>query len=83
LTGATVISEETGLKLENAKLADLGRAHRIEIDKDNTTLIGSAGASEQIKARLRRSTRRSKKLPATTTASSSKNAPQDLRAVSR
>jgi chaperonin GroEL len=52
LTGATVISEETGLKLENAKLTDLGRAHRIEIDKDDTTLIGSAGASEQIKARI-------------------------------
>jgi chaperonin GroEL len=52
LTGGTVISEESGLKLENAKLSDLGRAHRIEIDKDNTTLIGSAGASEQIKARI-------------------------------
>jgi len=52
LTGATVISEETGLKLENAKLTDLGRARRIEIDKDDTTLIGSAGASEQIKARV-------------------------------
>ena len=52
VTGATVISEETGLKLEKATLADLGRAHRIEIDKDNTTLIGSAGASEQVKARI-------------------------------
>jgi chaperonin GroEL len=52
LTGATVISEETGLKLEKASLGDLGRAHRIEIDKDNTTLIGSAGTSEQIKARI-------------------------------
>ena len=52
LTGATVISEETGLRLENAKLTDLGRARRIEIDKDDTTLIGSAGASEHIKARI-------------------------------
>jgi chaperonin GroEL len=52
LTGATVISEEMGLKLEKASLSDLGRAHRIEIDKDSTTLIGSAGASEQIKARI-------------------------------
>jgi len=52
LTGATVISEETGLKLEKASLDDLGRAHRIEIDKDNTTLIGSAGTSEQIRARI-------------------------------
>ncbi len=52
LTGATVISEETGLKLEKVTLTDLGRAKRIEIDKDNTTLIGSAGASDQIKARI-------------------------------
>jgi len=52
LTGATVISEETGLKLEKATLADLGRAQRIEVDKDDTTLIGSAGAPEQIKARI-------------------------------
>jgi len=52
LTGATVISEETGLKLENVSLSDLGRSHRIEVDKDTTTLIGSAGASEQIKARV-------------------------------
>ena len=52
LTGATVISEETGFKLEKATLADLGRARRIEIDKDNTTLIGSAGEPDKIKARL-------------------------------
>jgi len=52
LTGATVISEETGLKLEKATVADLGRAQRIEVDKDDTTLIGSAGAPEQIKARI-------------------------------
>jgi chaperonin GroEL len=52
LTGATVISEETGLKLEKATLAALGRARRIEIDKDNTTLIGSAGDPAAIKARL-------------------------------
>ncbi|HUH93726.1 MAG TPA: chaperonin GroEL [Casimicrobiaceae bacterium] len=52
LTGATVISEETGLKLEKAALGDLGQARRIEIDKDNTTLIGSAGDAGAIKARL-------------------------------
>ncbi len=52
LTGATVISEETGLKLENVQLTDLGRARRIEIDKDATTLIGSAGAPEKVKARI-------------------------------
>ena len=52
LTGATVISEEMGLKLEKAGLGDLGQARRIEIDKDNTTLIGSAGDPAAIKARL-------------------------------
>jgi chaperonin GroEL len=52
LTGATVISEETGLRLEKATLTDLGRTHRIEIDKEDTTLIGSAGDPEQIKARI-------------------------------
>jgi chaperonin GroEL len=52
LTGATVISEQTGLKLEHVTAEHLGRARRIEIDKDNTTLIGSAGAPEAIKARV-------------------------------
>jgi chaperonin GroEL len=52
LTGATLISEETGLKLEKATLSDLGRARRIEVDNDNTTLIGSAGDHDQIKARI-------------------------------
>jgi chaperonin GroEL len=51
LTGGTVISDETGLKLEKVTLADLGRARRIEIDKDNATLIGSGGDHERIKAR--------------------------------
>jgi len=52
LTGATVISEEAGAKLESATLAELGRVRRIEIDKDDTTLIGSAGAAERIQARV-------------------------------
>ena len=52
LTGARVISEEAGLKLENAKQGDLGRARRIEIDKDNTTLIGGAGDAKKVAARV-------------------------------
>ena len=52
LTGATVISEEAGLTLEHATLDQLGRARRIEIDKDNTTLIGSAGSPDAIKERI-------------------------------
>ncbi len=53
LTGGTVIAEEAGLKLEHADLADLGRARRIEIDKDTTTLIGSAGVPQEIQKRIR------------------------------
>jgi chaperonin GroEL len=58
LTGAgpggegQVISEEMGLKLENAVLSDLGQAKRIVIDKDNTTLVGGKGKSEKIQGRI-------------------------------
>jgi len=52
LTGGRVISEETGFKLENAQLSDLGRAKRVTIDKDNTTIVEGAGKSEDIKARI-------------------------------
>ena len=51
LTAGNVISDEVGFKLENATLADLGRAKRIVVDKDNTTIIDGAGDSEQIKGR--------------------------------
>jgi len=52
LTGGQVISEEVGLTLEKAALADLGRAKRVEVDKDNTTIIGGAGDPQKIKARV-------------------------------
>ncbi len=52
LTGGQVISEEVGLTLEKAALADLGRAKRVEIDKDNTTIIGGTGDPQKIKARV-------------------------------
>jgi len=52
LTGGTVISEETGLKLDNATLEDLGRAEKISIDKDNTTIVNGAGMKENIQARV-------------------------------
>jgi chaperonin GroEL len=52
LTGGTVISEERGFKLENADLTYLGKAEKISIDKDNTTIINGAGKSEDIKARV-------------------------------
>jgi len=51
LTGGQVISEELGLKLENVTLKDLGRAKRIVVDKDNTTVIDGAGAKKAIEGR--------------------------------
>ncbi len=53
LTGGTVISEDVGFKLENATVNDLGRAKRIVIDKDNTTIIDGAGDTDKIKGRLK------------------------------
>jgi chaperonin GroEL len=52
LTGGQVISEETGLKLENATLEDLGRAEKITIDKDNTTIVNGTGSKEAIEGRI-------------------------------
>jgi len=51
LTGGQVIAEELGLKLENVTLKDLGRAKKIVIDKDNTTIIDGAGAKKDIEGR--------------------------------
>ncbi len=53
LTGGTVISEELGLKLENATLKDLGRAKKVEAGKENTTLIDGAGDKKQIEGRVK------------------------------
>ena len=52
LTGGTVISEERGFKLENADLTYLGKAEKITIDKDNTTIINGAGVKEDITSRV-------------------------------
>ncbi len=52
LTGATVIAEEVGLTLEKATLAELGQAKRIEVGKENTTIIDGAGKADAIKARV-------------------------------
>jgi chaperonin GroEL len=51
LTGGQVISEELGLKLENVTLKDLGRAKKVVVDKDNTTLVDGAGAKKAIEGR--------------------------------
>lgn len=53
LTGATVISEETGKQLEKATLEDLGRAKRVELQKENTIIIDGAGEQKAIEARVK------------------------------
>jgi chaperonin GroEL len=53
LAGGEVITEEMGLKLENTKLSQLGRARKIVVDKDSTTIIDGAGSSEGIKGRIK------------------------------
>ncbi len=52
LTGGQVISEEVGFKLENATLNDLGRAKRLVVDKDNTTVVDGRGKNDDIKGRI-------------------------------
>jgi chaperonin GroEL len=52
VTGGQVISEEKGLKLENATINDLGRAKKVKIDKENTTIVDGQGNVEDIKARI-------------------------------
>jgi chaperonin GroEL len=53
LTGGQVISEEVGFKLENAVVSDLGRAKRIVVDKDNTTIVDGAGEQGAIEGRIK------------------------------
>jgi chaperonin GroEL len=52
LTGGAVISEETGRKLESATIADLGRAEKVVVTKDDTTVVGGKGDSSEIKGRI-------------------------------
>jgi len=61
LTGGTALFDSLGTKLENVKLADLGRAKKVIVDKDNTTLIQGAGKSSDIKDRLAQIERESEK----------------------
>jgi chaperonin GroEL len=53
LTGGKAITEDLGIKLENVKLEDLGRAKKVIIDKDNTTIVGGAGKPSEIEGRIR------------------------------
>src|SRR6185312_415290 len=53
LTGAKVIAEETGIKLEKLSLDDLGRAKHVTVDKDNTTIIDGAGGQDAVQGRIK------------------------------
>src|SRR6202051_1608059 len=53
LTGAEVITEELGLKLENTKVTQLGKARKVVVDKDSTTIIDGAGKADDIKGRIK------------------------------
>ncbi|MEK6527422.1 MAG: chaperonin GroEL [Nitrospirota bacterium] len=53
LTGGTMISEDLGIKLENIKLSDLGKAKKITIDKENTTIVEGAGEKSKIQGRVK------------------------------
>jgi chaperonin GroEL len=53
LTGGQVVSEDLGIKMENLTLADLGKAKRISIDKDNTTIVDGAGARSALEGRVK------------------------------
>ncbi len=53
LTGGTVISEDIGMKLENVKITDLGRAKKVTVDKENTTIVEGAGDPAKIQGRIK------------------------------
>src|SRR5437899_11611896 len=53
LTGGRAITEDLGIKLENVKLEDLGRAKKVVLDKDNTTIVEGAGKTKEIEGRIK------------------------------
>src|SRR3989441_12725651 len=53
VTGGKAITEDLGMKLENLKLDDLGRAKKVIVDKDNTTIIEGAGKAKEIEGRIK------------------------------
>ena len=83
LTGGQVISEDLGIKLENVKLDDLGRAKKIHVDKDNTTIIEGAGKTDKHPGPREADQRpRSRKPPPTTTGRSSRSGSRSWSAAS-
>ena len=83
LTAGTMIAEDLGIKLENVTLQMLGRAKRVRIEKENTTIIDGAGKKPTSRAGSPRSRRRSRRRPPTTTRRSCRSAWPSSRAASR
>ena len=83
LTGGKLIAEELGVKLETLEIEDLGSAKRVLVDKENTTIIDGAGSTKALKARVRRSEGRWKRLPLTMIKRSSRRGSPSSSAVSR
>ena len=83
LTAGTMIAEDLGIKLENVTLQMLGKAKRVRIEKENTTIIDGAGRSPTSKAGSRRSRLRSKTRPPTTTRRSFRSVSPSWPAASR
>ncbi len=83
LTGANVISEDLGRKLEDITLADLGHARRVTLDKDTTTIVDGGGAKDKIRRASASFARRSRIRRVTTTGRSSRNVSRSSPAASR
>ena len=84
LTAGTMIAEDLGIKLENVTLQMLGKAKRVRIEKENTTIIDGAGSKKDIEARLAQiQALRSRRPPPTTTRKSCRSASPSWRAAWR
>jgi len=74
LTGGKAVTEDLGIKLENVKMEDLGRAKKVVIDKDNTTIVEGGGKSSEIEGRVKQIRQQIENTPLTTTRKSSRSA---------
>ena len=83
LSGAEVITEEMGLKLENTKLSQLGKARKVVVDKDSTTIIDGAGDGEAIKGRIKQLKSEIENTDSTSTARSCRSGWRSSPAASR
>ena len=83
LTGGKAITEDLGIKLENVKLEELGRAKKVTIDKDNTTIIAGGGKASEIEGRIKQLRTQIEEATRTTTRKSSRSVWRSWLAASR